>query len=79
MENEYTTISASVKLSIWLNWTLKILGIALILISVAHWKGYPTPFKSLEAMQIEDRLIDLSMAMSAAQDDILEMHKGRKK
>lgn len=67
------------KLCIFTNWTLKALGIAFLLSCWAVWKGYPTPFRSAEAMHIESELGEIALAMSAAQDDILELHKKVKK
>lgn len=67
------------KLVIVTNWTLKALGIAFIACIWATYKGYPTPFKTVENMEVQMQLSDVGLAMSAAQEDILELHKKIKK
>lgn len=79
MENETVTISNYQKLCIFTNWTLKALGLAFLLSCYAVWKGYPTPFRSVEAVEVYAKLDDLAHGMMAAQEDILELHKKVKK
>ena len=53
--------------------------VTLIYIVIANFKGWPTPLKAIELTAIEANQVDLSYAMSAAQEDILELHKKVKK
>lgn len=64
---------------IWVKWTLTLLGVAFIGCIIATFYGWPTPFKTIEKMEIESRFEDISYAMMAAQEDILELHKKVKK
>jgi hypothetical protein len=79
METEKLEVSNYQKLCIFINWSLKACGLAFLLSCWAVWKGYPTPFRSVEAVEVYAQLDDLAHATMAAQEDILELHKKVKK
>lgn len=79
MSEETIQISNYQKLCIFTNWTLKALGIAFLLTCWAVYNGYPTPFRSIEAVEVHAKLDDLAYGVMAAQEDVLELHKKVKK
>jgi hypothetical protein len=79
MEEKKYEITLLEKAAIFTNWTLKACGIAFLLCCFAVYKGYRTPFQSLEVVQVYAQLDDLAHATMAAQEDILELHKKVKK
>lgn len=66
----------------WQNWskkTLLVLGLIMIYHCIALKLSIFTPFKSVELAVIEENQNDLRYAMTAAQEDIIELHKKIKK
>lgn len=53
--------------------------ITLIYLIAANFYKWPSPLKAIELAAIESHLDDVNYAMSAAQEDILELHNKIKK
>lgn len=78
MEDE-TKISVVEKFAVWLDLSLKLGGVLLVYHCLALKQGWFTPFKSVEMAAIEANQTDMSYAMMAVQEDVLELHKKVKK
>lgn len=65
--------------TIWLNWTLKGLGLLLIYHCIALKFALYTPFKGVELSVIEDKQFDMALAVMALQEDVVDLFKRVKK